>query len=95
MLFFWDPEKAERNLKKHGVSFEVAQTVFDDPFHLSVLDVRHRGEERWVTMGQSVLQKMLVVVHTYRVVENHQEIIRIISARRATRKEAKQYEETI
>ncbi len=95
MLFSWDPKKAEANLKKHGVSFEMAQTVFDDPFHLSVLDARHRGEERWVTIGESASQRSLVVVHVYHVFEDHQETIRIISARKATRKEIKQYEETI
>lgn len=95
MLFSWDPRKAERNLKKHDVSFEIAQTVFDDPFHLSVLDERGHGEERWVTIGRSASQRTLVVVHTYHVTEGHQEIVRIISARKATRREVKQYEEGI
>lgn len=95
MLFSWDAKKAEANLKKHRVSFEAAQTVFDDPFHLSILDARSRGEERWVTIGQTASQKVLVVVHTYRIIEDHREMIRIVSARKATPKEARQYEEGI
>lgn len=95
MLFEWDPEKAENNVKKHGVSFEIAQTVFDDPFHLSLLDAKHHDEERWVTIGRSVHDKTLVVVHTYCTIEHGQEFIRIISARKATRQEMRQYEERI
>lgn len=95
MLFTWDPEKAEQNIKKHGVSFEMAQTVFDDPLHLSILDSKAHSEERWATMGISVDTKTLVVVHTYKTIERGQEVVRIISARKATRKEAKQYEEGI
>lgn len=95
MLFSWDTTKAERNIKKHGVSFEVAQTVFDDPFHLSILDAKSGGEERWVTIGLGASLKTLVVVHTYIVVHEGQEFIRIISARRATKKEVRQYEEGI
>lgn len=95
MLFAWDPEKAEQNIRKHGVSFELAQTVFDDPFHLSMMDDGKHDEERWVTLGRSADAKTLVVVHTYRIMENNHEVIRIISARRATRKEVRQYEEGI
>ena len=95
MLFIWDPEKAAQNVRKHGVSFELAQTVFDDPFQLSVLDAKKHDEERWITLGRSADMKTLVVVHTYRVMENNREVIRIISARKATRKEVRQYEEGI
>ena len=95
MLFSWDPEKAEQNVKKHGVSFDLAQTVFDDPLHLSLLDSKERSEERWITMGKSADMKTLVIVHTYKEIVNGHEVIRIISARRATRKEARQYEEGI
>ena len=95
MLFSWDAEKSELNLRKHGVSFELAQTVFDDPLQLSVLDSRKHHEERWITIGRCADTNTLVVVHTYHA-ENHDiEIIRIISARKATRKEIKQYEEGI
>lgn len=95
MLFVWDPEKAEQNIKKHRVSFEMAQTIFDDPLHLSILDSKSHGEERWVTIGKSAAIKTLVVVHAYKTPKGGLEIIRIISARKATRKEKKQYEEGI
>jgi uncharacterized protein len=95
MLFSWDPEKAEQNFAKHKVSFEVAQTVFDDPYHLSLLDSRQHREERWVTIGKAVSTHTVVVVHTYKVLTDNNEFIRIISARRATRKEKKAYEEGI
>jgi len=96
MLFDWDPRKAILNIKKHGVSFELAQTVFDDPFQLSIIDSKKpHGEERWVTLGRSVHFDTLVVVHTYRAIESGREIIRIISARTATKHERRQYEEGI
>ena len=95
VLFLWDPEKAERSTKKHGISFELAQTVFDDPLHLSILDAKAHGEERWVTIGRCANTNTLVVVHTYHVTIEGQESIRMISARKATRKESKQYEEGI
>lgn len=95
MLFAWDPEKAGQNVRKHDVSFELAQTVFDDPLHLSVPDTKSHGEERWITIGRSAHDKTLVVVHTYVVIEGGQELIRMISARKATRKETQQYEEGI
>jgi len=95
MLYEWDPQKDLANLKKHGISFELAQTIFDDPFHLSVLEGKSISEERWVTIGKSIDSKTLVVVHTYRIFEGLNEINRIISARKATKKEAKHYEEGI
>ncbi len=94
-MFDWDPIKAIVNEKKHRVSFEMASTVFDDPFHLSILDSKVHHEERWVTIGLSADRRTLVVVHTYRTHHHREEIIRIISARRATAKEARQYEERI
>lgn len=95
MLFIWDPEKAKRNVRKHGVSFDLAQTAFDDPLHLSILDSKRHDEERWITIGRCANTRTVVVVHTYQVMEDDQEIIRIISARKATRKEVKQYEEGV
>ena len=65
MLFIWDAKKAKANVKRHKVSFELATTVFDDRLHLSVVDGKERGEERWVTLGQAADLKTLVVVHTY------------------------------
>lgn len=94
MLFLWDPNKAVANLKKHGVSFELAQSVFDDPFHLSVLDSKTKVEERWITIGHSVRLNTLVVVHTY-FDSKPEEIIRIISARKATKQEVQKYEKGI
>lgn len=95
MKFNWDPTKASSNLKKHKVPFELASTVFDDPYHLSVPDPDFRNEERWVTVGMAANTQLLVVVHTDRLIENDLEMVRIISARRATRKERKEYEEGI
>lgn len=92
MIFEWDSEKNKSNADKHGVSFEKAQEVFEDPLHLSILDERFSYfEERWITMGQAHDGDALVVAHLY-VVEQEDEKIRIISARRATEKERKQYE---
>jgi hypothetical protein len=73
----------------------LAQTVFEDPFHLSLIENKKRNEERWVTIGRSAEQSTLLVVHTYQIRGKDTEIIRIISARRATRKETIQYEEGI
>lgn len=95
MLFEWNPGKAETNEKKHGILFELAQSVFNDPFHISILDQKDNNEERWVTIGLAADISTLVVVHLYKTLQNDTELIRIISARRATKKEAKTYEEGI
>jgi len=87
--FEGDKEKGKANSKKHGVSFEEASTVFGDPFALTIHDPLHSDDEdRFVTLGESADERLLVVVFTDR-----DERIRIISARSATRKERKQYEE--
>jgi uncharacterized protein len=87
--FEWDPQKAEANLKKHGVSFEEASTVFGDPLSLTVSDPDHsEHEERLLLLGRSTTGTLLVVIHVA-----HGEQIRLISARRATRRERKEYEE--
>jgi uncharacterized DUF497 family protein len=87
-VFEWDDAKASENLKKHGVSFSEASTVFADPLARTIPDPLHSGPEgRFVILGQSGLQHSLVVVHTYR-----EEVIRIISARPATARERKDYE---
>lgn len=91
MRFKWDEKKNTRNRTKHGVSFETAVRVFDDPFQLSRQDRRVSGEERWQTMGM-VGNVVLLVAHTYRV-EKDEEVIRIISARKATSRERYSYEE--
>jgi uncharacterized DUF497 family protein len=84
--FEWDEEKARRNREKHGVSFEEAMAVFRDPFALDFLDLRHDyAEERTITVGLSS-KGVLMVVSTERG-----ERIRLISARRATKEEARAY----
>ncbi len=89
LRFEWDPIKAAANRRKHGVSFEEAVTVFGDPFALTVHDPDDsETEDRLVTLGRSIADRLLVVVHTDRG-----DVIRIISARKATRRERRQYEE--
>ncbi|MBK5480350.1 BrnT family toxin [Pseudomonas sp. TH21] len=89
--FEWDLVKAESNLRKHGIRFEEAALVFEDPFHLSVQDRFENGEYRWQTIGAVRGCVVVLVAHTIRF-EDGTEIIRIISARRADRKERKTYE---
>jgi uncharacterized DUF497 family protein len=91
MKFEWDREKEKINIKKHGISFSDAKTVFNDPLQLSIPDEFHsENEERWITVGMMKERKVVVVVHNYRDMKN-EEIIRIISARSATPKEKRQY----
>ena len=92
MRFEWDEQKNRRNLAKHRVSFETAWLVFDDPFSLSILGHVAGEEERWQTLGLVAGTVVLLVAHTYRESEGH-EVIRIISARKATPRERKVYEE--
>jgi len=87
-LYEWDDNKAKENLRKHKVSFEEAETVFDDPLSITVADPDHsEDEERWIDIGISKKKQILVVVYTERGKK-----IRIISARKATRAERKKYE---
>jgi uncharacterized protein len=89
MKFEWDPRKAEINLRKHGVSFDEAGSVFLDRLALSGPDPDHSiSELRYITFGMSRLGRLLTVSHTYRP-----EAIRIITARRMTRSERRLYEE--
>jgi uncharacterized DUF497 family protein len=89
VTFEWDPEKAAKNLAKHGVTLDEASTVFSDPLGRIVDDPRHsRGEERLVLIGLSRAQRLLAVMFTDR--KNR---IRIISARPVTRAERRTYEE--
>ena len=86
--FEWDEEKAHSNLKKHGVSFEEAATIFNDPKIATISDPDHSDdEERYVSIGRSVIMRLLSVIHTFR-----KERIRLISARKATKAEKKTYE---
>lgn len=94
--FEWDEAKNLSNQRKHGVSFEEASQVFHDPLYVSVQDRIEDGERRWQTLGVVGGLLLLMVGHT--VVEEHGEnppveVIRIVSARRATRKERRRYEE--
>jgi uncharacterized DUF497 family protein len=92
--FDWDPAKAARNAAKHGVTFEEAMTVFRDPLARSILDGDHgSGEERWVTLGETSAGNLLVVVHTWMDMDADRSAARIISARRPTANEARQYRE--
>ncbi len=87
--FEWDKSKAALNKKKHGVSFEEAQTVFYDENAIEFFDPDHSGsEDRFIMLGVSFKLRLLVVCHCVR---KAQSVIRIISARRATRHEATQY----
>lgn len=88
MEFEWDPGKSNANLKKHGISFHEASTVFGDPLAITFNDPDHSvWEHRFLTFGYSQRGRLLVVVHT----ERHGRI-RIISARRTTRQERRFYE---
>ena len=92
--FEWDPNKARRNHEKHKVGFESAAEVFLDPLALSIFDKEHDDrEERWITLKKDLNGIMLVVVHTFKEGSEGQCNIRVISARRTTRKERRQYEE--
>ena len=92
-MFSWDDAKNDANKQKHGVSFEAAQLVFDDPLHFSMQDRIEHGEQRWQTTGQVGGIVLLLVAHTWHESESGTEHIRIISARRATKLERKMYEQ--
>ena len=87
LVFEWDEEKASRNKAKHGITFEEAKTVFNDPFSMTVSDPDHSDEEeRWVDIGLSAEGRLLVVWYTERG-----EMIRIIGSRKATKAEERTY----
>lgn len=91
LKFEWDSAKALSNIKKHGVSFEEARTVFDDDYGRLLQDPEHSDEEeRFILLGMSYTLKILTVVHCYRDTDG---IIRIISARASTKNEERQYKE--
>jgi hypothetical protein len=92
--FEWDAQKASSNLAKHGVGFSQAASVFLDPLATTVADDEHsEGERRWITLGLSGTGLLLVVIHTYENVDANSAAVRIISARRATPSEMRDYEE--
>ncbi|MFN0103074.1 MAG: BrnT family toxin [Bryobacteraceae bacterium] len=89
VVFKWDPRKAAGNLNKHGIDFHEAATVLDDTLSTTFPDLDHSGvERRFVTVGLSGRRRLLVVVHA-----EGADTIRVISARRATRREQRFYEE--
>lgn len=89
MEFTWHLAKAAENLRKHGVSFQEATSAFGDPLAYTFPDPGHRaGEQRWLTFGLSDRGRLLVVVHL-----EHNEVVRIVSAREATNHERQVYEE--
>jgi len=88
MRFSWDPNKERRNKRAHGVGFQEATTVFGDPLAVTIADPEHSvGEERFITIGKTTSGQLLVVSHT-----EQGDTIRIISARRASAHERKDYE---
>lgn len=91
ICFEWDPAKERTNRRKHGIGFEIARHVFDDPDALAEPDRIEGGERRWQTLGLVGGVLLLLVAHTIRD-EEDLEVIRIISARRADAKERKRYE---
>lgn len=91
IMFEWNEDKAVSNLRKHGVAFELAQKVWDDPAHIIVFDRYEDNEERWHAIGLVRGILILTVVHAFPAISD-EDAIRIISARKATRDERKRYE---
>jgi uncharacterized DUF497 family protein len=94
MRFAWDEKKSRLNLAKHKVSFDTALLVFQDPHSISRFDRVKDGEERWQTLGVAAGVAVLLVAHAD-YIESGEEVIRIISARKATPHERKSYEESL
>ena len=91
--FEWNPDKAKKNLSKHKVSFELAATIILDPNALSIHDSDHTDmEDRWITIGISRNGNILTFVHTFNEIDDSNISIRIISARKSTKIEIKQYQ---
>jgi uncharacterized protein len=90
-IFEWNTDKAKVNLQKHKTSFELARLVFADPFQINDFDKTIDGEDRYYTLGQ-IGGVVLNVVHCYRENKNGEEIIRIISARKAEKRERSRYD---
>lgn len=91
LRFEWDPRKAASNERRHGISFEEAKTVFYDEHAKLIDDPNHSADEdRFILLGMSAKLRVLIVVHAYRA---RDDVIRLISARKATRSERARYEE--
>lgn len=92
MEFEWDEAKNQKNIRKHKINFQTAMRVFADPLHISIQDRIEDGEARWQTVGMVQGQMLLLVAHTI-LDDDRDTVIRIISARKADRKERKHYEQ--
>ncbi len=94
--FEWDEIKAAANVRKHGVSFELASTVFNDPRLLTIADLEHsEAEERWFSVGCASNGAMLSIVYLWSESDPATTKIRLIMARQATRNEIRHYEESL
>jgi len=92
MKFEWDKNKEKINIQKHGVTFEQASYVFADKFALNRFDNEHsEDEDRWALLGKSLNETLLLIIHTFRN-DDGTEFVRIISARKATKKEKQTYQ---
>lgn len=91
----WDPIKAGENLRKHRISFDRAAEVILDPLAISIIDEEHsEDEQRWVSIGKDRRGSVLILIHTFSEVAPDECRIRIISARKANKRETRQYEES-
>ena len=94
--FEWDPQKAHANQGKHGVGFDEGATVFSDSNALTIFDPDHsETEDRWITMGISERGRILVAIHTFRSEKEKELSIRMISTRKANKRETKIYGERL
>ncbi len=91
MRLSWDEPKSRSNQRKHGISFDTASRVFLDPLHISRKDRIVDGQERWQTIG--MVNGALLILVAYIVIDEEEEILRVLSARRVTRQERIEYEE--
>lgn len=92
MEFEWDEIKNQKNIRKHKISFQTAMLAFADPLHVAIQDRVEAGEERWQTLGVVQGRLLLLVAHTV-MDDGGEEVVRIISARKAEPKERKRYEQ--
>lgn len=94
--FEWDPAKAQANINKHGLDFERAATVFLDPLALTIQDEEHsETEARWITLGKDAGGQYALVIHAFEWLADERGRVRLISARRPTRAEVRDYEEQL
>lgn len=93
-MYEWNNRKAQINLAKHKVSFEEGETIFDDPFLITYADELHsETEERWISIGMSTNERLLLAVHVEKMMPNDFVLVRLISCRKTTTSERRLYEE--